>query len=177
MRIRLLLTIAACASGLACNSPGPRLNAPPHGDAEETSDLQGTYTYMTDNAMLADMNMCDMHFIPHRAILTSLGEERLCRMAQLMKEFGGTLRFSSNLGEDDPLRGQRVDTLVQFLTETGIPATAESVKLDGAGGRGMDASAAVLIKATEGTYRPKRSGAGSGGTSNGSGTDSSQSNH
>ena len=50
----LVLTTAASLLAAGCNTPGARLNAPPHGRACETSDLQGTYTYMGDNALLAD---------------------------------------------------------------------------------------------------------------------------
>ncbi|QOJ14259.1 MAG: hypothetical protein HRU75_06245 [Planctomycetia bacterium] len=173
--MRLRFTLLATVAGLAaagCNSPDARLNAPPHGKAEETSDLQGTLVYMSDNAMLADMHMSDHHFLPHRAMLTSLGEERLSRMAQLMQSYGGDLRYSSNLAADAPLRKQRVDTLVQFLNEVGIPVTADAVRDDMPGGRGMDAGSAVLIKMNEGTYKPRSkssqtgASAGAGAASN-----------
>ena len=163
MRARLFLLAITCVGlgGLGCsNSPDARVNAPPHGDSETTSDLQGTLVYMNDNAMLADMNMSDMHFIPHRAMLTSLGEERLSRMAELMKAYGGELRYNTDLTADDPLRGKRIASLVDFLNETGLKTTAPDVKLDAPGGRGMDATGAILIKANEGVYKPKKSGGG-----------------
>lgn len=166
MRARLLLlTITGAAlSGLACsNSPDARINTPPHGESEKTSDLQGTFVYMNDNAMLADMNLSDMHFMPHRALLTSLGEERLSRLAELMKAYGGELRYNTDLSADDPLRGKRVAAIVEFLNETGLKTTPDAVHFDEPGGRGMPASSAVLIKANEGTYKPKKSSGGAGG--------------
>ena len=96
-----LLVLSAAASLLAagCNMPGPRLNAPPHGRACETSDLQGTFTYMGDNALLADMTVNDSHFLPHRASLNDLGTQRLSRLASLMEAYAGTVRFDTELTE------------------------------------------------------------------------------
>lgn len=154
---RLFVLGAAAVMLLGCNESAKRLNAPPHGipgeNATDTTDMQGTFTYMVDNAMLADMTITDMHFLPHRATLNTLGEQRLSRFASLMDAYGGQLRMSTDIS-DASLIASRLQTVREFLTETGIPTTAEVILRDMPGGRGMDADEAILIRATEGTYRP-----------------------
>lgn len=149
------LWLLVLAGPLGCNQPGPRLNAPPHGQPVETTDLQGTFVYMSDNALLADMSISDMHFLPHRAQLTTLGQERLGRLAALIEEYGGTIRFSTNL-TDEQLIARRMDAVREFLREIGVEAGDAILTRDVPGGRGMEATEAVEIKKQEGTYRPDR---------------------
>ncbi len=146
-----------------CMNEAPRLNAPPHGDVDEVSNMQSTYTYMTDNALLADMTVSDAHFLPHRARLNDTGERRLARLASLLDEYGGSIRLNSDV-TDEALVQKRVETVVAFLRDAGLPASAQTVQRDIAGGRGMDAAQAILIKANEGSYQPRgRGGRGNGG--------------
>jgi hypothetical protein len=142
----------------ACNSPpGPRLNAPPHGDAECKSEMQAMYVHMTDNALLADMSVSDADFLPHRPILSDLGEQRLCRLAGLMQEYGGEIRYTPGV-EDDDLVDRRIEAIIDYLAEAGLPASPEAVREGLPGGHGMEAREAILIKAAEGTYHPKQTG-------------------
>lgn len=128
-----------------CNQPNERLNAPPHGEAERTSEMQGTYVYMMDNALLADMTMSDMHFLPHRARLTDLGERRLSRMAELVQEYGGEIRYSTN-EDEGALVSDRQTTIRTFLKERGMDVVAERVREDIPGGRGMRAAEVLTFK-------------------------------
>ncbi len=153
MLLRTLVVFAVLLTG--CEGPGPRLNAPPHGQTEEVSNLRDTYDFMTDNALLADMSVSDCHFLPHRARLSSLGEERLTRLAALMEMYGGAIRFSS--AESDPrLVTARSQTITDYLRGLGVDVTAETVTSELRGGRGMEASQAIAIRANEGVYKPKR---------------------
>lgn len=161
----ILLSLPLVCMICACQAPSERLNAPPHGEPAATSDLQGNFEYMTDNALLEDMNVSDMHFMPHRPQLNMLGEERMARLVSLMEAFGGTIRLSSDV-EDEALRAARLQTLTQYLASVGLSTTAETVCEDLPGGRGMEATEAVLIRVNEGTYAPKK---GSGGSSSGGG--------
>jgi hypothetical protein len=166
MRRLLMITATISLSALACNSPGARLNAPPHGRAYKTTDLQGTYTYMTDNALLADMTVSDRHFLPHRAVLNDLGVQRLSRLASLMEAYGGTIRFNTELTTEE-LIARRAEVITDFLAQAGIDTTREVLRHDMPGGRGMLATEAILIKANEGTYNPeeKKSQSGTSGAS------------
>jgi hypothetical protein len=162
----LVVSIAVSLLVVGCNTPDARLNAPPHGQPYKTADTQGTFVYMTDNALLADMTVSDMHFLPHRAKLNHLGVQRLSRLASLMDAYGGVVRFNSEL-DDEKLIAERVDVIVEFLAEAGVDTTREVVVQDMPGGRGMQATEVILIRANEGTYQPdkKESQASAGKTS------------
>ena len=159
--MRLLVGPAAISLVVlaACATPGPRLNAPPHGTAEKISDLQGTFVYMHDNALLADMTVSNRHFLPRRALLTNLGEQRLRRLVSLIEAYGGTIRFNSDL-EDQELIKKRMAVVVQFLADAGIDTTAEILREDLPGGSGMDAREVILIKVNEATYQPDKQDSG-----------------
>ena len=141
----------------ACQEPAPRLNAPPHGTEGKAAELQAEYTHMVDNALLIDMVVSDIHFVPQRAMLNSLGEERLSRLASLIELYGGTIHFSSD-ATDSKLVAERIEQIRSYLCAAGIDTTAETIVAGAAQGPGMDAAQAVLIKANEGTYVPKKKG-------------------
>ncbi len=151
--IPCLLMLAACGG---CPHPVTRLNAPPHGTTERPSQMQDLYVSMQDNGLLADMSISDVHFVPQRTMLTSLGEQRLARLAGLLEAYGGTIRLSTN-ETDEKLRVGRTEAIREFLCAVGIDTTAEVLTQDLPAGRGMLASEAILIKANEATYRPKKS--------------------
>ena len=152
----VIAVLAVCGG---CQKPAPRLNAPPHGTTENPIELRDTYAQMVDNALLADMSVSDAHFVPHRSMLNSLGEERLHRLAGLLELYGGTIRFSTDV-EDEELIRTRTDAIVAFLKQEGADTTANVLKRDMPGGRGMDAAQAILIRVNEGRYKPKKSDAG-----------------
>jgi hypothetical protein len=133
----------------ACEQPMKRLNAPPHGDSTNKSEMHATYAHMVDNALLEDMTISDLHFIPHRPLLNSLGEVRLRRLASLMEEYGGVLRYNTDL-DDGELLNARADAVVAFLARAGIDTQKEVLRRDLPGGRGMPADEAIMIKARMG---------------------------
>lgn len=136
------------------NPPQPRLNASIHGNNTEPSALQGTFAYMADNALLADMSVGDRHFLPHRNELSMLGVRRLSRLAGLMDAYGGTVRFSTNV-TDPELIANRTETISQFLADAGIDTTQNVIERNLPGGDGMRATEAILIKAKLGTFDPE----------------------
>ncbi|HMQ14664.1 MAG TPA: hypothetical protein PKC49_01705 [Phycisphaerae bacterium] len=155
--MRKAMIVAGCAALLCpgCSEPSKRLNAPPHGTPYDVSDLQAPLVYMTDNALLADMTVSDVHFLPHRPQLSGLGEERVARLISLVQAYGGTIRLSSDLDDSD-LLAARGDTVRRRLADAGLDASSESLRDDLPGGRGMSAAEVVLIKVNEGTYAPKK---------------------
>lgn len=157
MRRTVAIMVGAGILIMGCESPNARLNAPPHGGAYDVSELQGTLVYMSDNAILSDMTVSDMHFLPHRAQLNGLGEQRVMRLANLLNAYGGTVRLSTNL-TDDALIHQRSEIVVAALAEHGVDTTADLVRVDLPGGFGMDAAQAILIKKHEGTYKERKQG-------------------
>lgn len=159
MRPALIGTVALCVVCGACQKPASRLNAPPHGVTENANELRDMYDQMTDNALLADMSMSDVHFLPDRAALNTLGQERLHRLVELMKMYGGAIRFNTAATDEVLVQG-RTKAIVAYLATTGIDSTAELLVRDLPGGRGLDAGEAILIKANEATYKPKKQDAG-----------------
>lgn len=157
--LRALSLIAPLLLVFGCESPQPRLNAPPHGEAEEVSNLRDLYDHMCDNATLSDMAVNDSHFNPHRASLNSLGESKLVRMAALIEQYGGDVRYNAAM-RDDALVDARVRSLVRFLNDHGVAVREDDIVRDLPAGEGMDATQAILIRANEGVYKPKRAGAG-----------------
>lgn len=158
--VSLLLAGLACCG---CNEPKDRVNTPLHGPGGGINDMQGTLVYMSDNALLADMSMSDMHFYPHRPRLNEVGQERLCRLISLIEAYGGAIRFSSSV-EDENLSRARLQTVTSFMQDAGLNVTAENLTEGLPGGRGMDAPQAIMIKLNEGSYiPPKKAGGASGG--------------
>ena len=128
-----------------CDMPGAeRLHAPPQGyDSTPNLSAQLRYSTMVDNAMLAEMSVSDIHFIPNTARLNSLGARRLERYAVLLAGYGGTLRYDSTL-DDEEIDEQRMQHVHEFLTAAGLRPEQVEVVRDIPGGTGMTATEAVI---------------------------------
>jgi hypothetical protein len=155
MRVSIAITAALLLTG--CNHPAPRLNAPPHGEAEKVAESAGTLMYMSDNALLEDMSLSDMHFIPHRPMLSAFGIERLTRMASLLSCYGGNVRLITR-ETDTALIDQRIRSVRDFLEEASIDLQATQIVCDLPGGHGMNATESIQILKNEGTYKPNSGG-------------------
>lgn len=164
MKSLLPWTAALALLGGGCHEPNDETAPPELQTAETKGNPEEPFIHMTDNALLADMTVSDIHFLPHRAALNSLGEQRLRRLATLMEQYGGTIRFDTGL-TDKKLIEVRTEKVIAFLASTGLDTTREIVKQDLPGGHGMDANEVILIKIHEATYTPGKSGGGSNGAS------------
>jgi hypothetical protein len=128
-----------------CQKPPERLNAPPQGPFVNPTQMQEHYVNMTDNAMLADMAVAPVHFIPHSSELNSLGARRLKRYSEILRIYGGTLRYEP--GERDiDLREERPGEIKRFLVSCGLDDTQFAVTSALPGGRGMNAGVAIEIR-------------------------------
>lgn len=131
-----------------------RVNAPPQGATDRPHALQEPYVFMADNAMLGDMNMSSVHFVPHQAELNSLGVRRLKRFASILDIYGGTLRYDG--AEADPqLRAARMQKVSDFLVDAGIQKDRFNVTEALAGGAGMAGTEALMIRVNT-RYKPKK---------------------
>ena len=142
------LSIASCALAVClcgCPQPTERLNAPPQGTAEHTSEMRPFFTYMTDNATLSDMSVADIHFVPHTTELNSLGADRLSRIAQLIETYGGTVRYATRL-QDEELVDQRLAHTRDFLAAAGADMERVEVIVAMAGADYMPADEAIEAK-------------------------------
>jgi uncharacterized membrane protein YgcG len=137
----LLLTVAVGA----CTQPSKRLNAPPQGHTCHPSDMQAFYTPMVDQAMLSDMSMSSVHFVPHQSELNANGVRRLERYATIMKTYGGTLRYDG-VDEGEQIQRDRIQRIEDYLANAGVPRDSYRVESGLAGGRGMNAEESIKIR-------------------------------
>jgi hypothetical protein len=99
-------------------------------------------TNMTDNAILRDMSVSDIHFIPHSAEISGVGEVRLSRMAHLLNTYGGIVRYET-LAADEAMINQRVAHVREYLALSGCNMERVEITTGMAGGRGMAGDEAV----------------------------------
>src|SRR3972149_2058780 len=76
------------------------------------------FTNMADNAMLHDMSVADIHFVPHTAELSGTGAARLNRMATLLDTYGGTVRYET-FSTDEAIVKHRLEHVHEYLAPTG----------------------------------------------------------
>lgn len=150
MQCAALSLFAVATVGLlgtwGCGQGGPsRLNSPPQGSTESPSPLQDDFVSMTDNAMLEDMSVSGAHFVPHTAELNSLGVRRLNRYAEILKIYGGKLRYDG-LDDPDEMAKQRIDRIRGMLTANGVEADKFEVVQAMSGGPGLRANEAIIAR-------------------------------
>jgi len=102
------------------------------------------YTDMADNAMLQDMSVADIHFVPHTAELSGTGAARLNRMATLLDTYGGTVRYETFNANEEMVK-HRLEHVREYLALTGCDMGRVQVKTMISGGRGMTASKAIHL--------------------------------
>lgn len=150
LRCAALSLVAVAVVGLlaasGCGGNGPsRLNSPPQGSSESPSSLQDSYVSMTDNAMLEDMSVSSVHFVPHTAELNSLGVRRLNRYVEILKIYGGTLRYDG-LDDPDEMVKKRLEQIKGMLVANGVEADKFEVVQAMSGGPGLRAGEAIAAR-------------------------------
>lgn len=107
-------------------------------------------TYMVDNALLHDMSIAEIHFVPHTRELSGTGIARLDRMALMLDTYGGTVRYETVV-TDEAFVQKRLDHVHEYLATTGCDMSRVEVKAMMSGGRGMSAVKALAaeVKAAE----------------------------
>jgi hypothetical protein len=101
------------------------------------------------------MSLADFHFIPHSPEISGTGAARLNRMAHLLNTYGGTVRYETDLTDDD-LVNRRMANVKEYLTVAGTNMDRVQVKSMLSGGRGMPARKAMEVEA-KGTVNPNAS--------------------
>lgn len=146
MRDAAVLAVGALLVIGGCAEHRSRLNAPPQGHSQNVSDIHEPYQYMVDNAMLADMSLADIHFVPHTDELNSLGLRRLDRYGTLMKIYGGTLHYETDIVDTDAI-SRRLEHVMEYLAGVGIEKDRIEVETGLARGRGMGGEEGVIVHA------------------------------
>ena len=133
--------LALAAAG--CNGPWRNATHFQIARMEEGKNQFGAYrNHMVDNAILHDMSIADIHFIPHSIELSGTGVARLDRMAPLLDTYGGIVRYETVLMDDDMI-ASRLDHVREYLDLTGCDMSRVELKVMLSGGRGMPASNAI----------------------------------
>ncbi len=99
-------------------------------------------TNMVDNAILYDMTIADLHFVPHTAELSGTGVARLDRLVPLLNAYGGVVRYDTAL-RDMKLVDKRISHTKEYLVLAGCTMDRVEVKTMISGGRGLPAEDAV----------------------------------
>ncbi len=106
--------------------------------------MEERLTAMGDNAMLHDMAMAEIHFVPHTSELNTLGEQRLERYARLLSDSGGTLSLESPT-TDKEFNEARIASITRFLAESGIAQERIIAQAGLRKSKGMGAEEAIKV--------------------------------
>ena len=107
---------------------------------------RANFTYMADNAILHDMSIAEIHFVPHTRELSGTGIARLDRMSTMLDTYGGTVRYET-YETDEAIVQKRLDHVHEYLATTGCDMSRIDVKAMLSGGRGMSAVKALAAEA------------------------------
>jgi hypothetical protein len=114
---------------------------------------------MVDNALMSDMTIADLHFVPNTNELNGTGVARLNRMAPLLDTYGGTVKFDTQLEDKNAIQA-RIDHVKEYLATTGCDMGRVEVKPGLPGGSGTSAALAIENEQTQvyGKGQPLSSG-------------------
>ncbi len=171
VRVMSLALVAACLVMTTGCQQGETvsMNSPQTEDSPPQPGIAEYFAYHNDQGMISDMSIADVHFIPHQASLSGIGEARLERYAELLATTGGTLNYDTRL-QDNTLIEARLAIAREFLAHAVPGKNQISVVLGMPGGRGMLATESMgglgVARQPEprGTaYRLNETGGGGGG--------------
>lgn len=158
-----LLLVPLLAVG--CSSKNAEIEPDPIKPTYYAEDGHATLDHMVDAAVLADMTVSDYHFAPRRSILTPLGKQRIARLADIIDEYGGEVRFNTR-ETDESLIAERSSAISTALQANGLDPASSRITTDIPGSIGMDAREAILIRTYENVYVPgQNKSSGSSGSS------------
>jgi len=169
---RFVLGVTGLAvAGMGCQANTQRLNAPPQGPAQYSHELQDPMMTMTDNALLEDMSVAPVHFVPRTDELNGTGARRLKRMANILKVYGGTVNYTG-YRDNKELVSKRMAKIREFLLAEGLDRDSFKVAQGLPGGEGMAATEAVAVRMGS-RYNAQGSSCGSSGSESSVSSDSS----
>lgn len=162
----VLATVAGLVFVAGCNGPStPHQIQNAHMD-EMKETYSPSFTQMVDNAMLHDMSVTDIHFVPHTTELSGTGMARLDRMVEYLKTYGGTVRYETHQ-PDETLVAQRIEHVREYLNLSECDMSRVDVAHMLSGGRATTANKAIEID-LKGTAVQQQAAGGPGGQGSGS---------
>ena len=152
----LALVNTACNTCHSCKSFKTSTDLQLELIAKSREEPREHFTYMADNAMLHDMSIADVHFVPHTTELSGTGAARLNRMATLLDTYGGIVRYET-FNTDEEMVKHRLEHVREYLALTGCDMGRVQIKAMISGGRGLTASKAMMVDA-KGTAKDAKGG-------------------
>jgi len=108
---------------------------------------------IAESADLADMVICDIHFMPNRSMLNGSGTEKLHKLAWIVNHYGGTINI--HLAEPKTkLAKARMTTVRAYLRELGLAENKIQLAFGLPPTKGMRAGEAMLIH-VDTRYKPE----------------------
>jgi hypothetical protein len=147
--VMLGMVLAAMSAGCRSHHKDADMDLHAQGIEEEKA-LRKNLDGMVDSALLQNMAIADIHFVPHTDELNSLGVKKLTQMARLVETYGGTIHYETQLRDPD-LVNRRMVHARDYLTTTGIDISRLQINSGASRGRGMLASDAIAILRAEST--------------------------
>lgn len=160
------VALAAVHLLVSCDQAGERYGEIPVTLDEARWNAEARYQAMMDNALVSDMSMADIHFVPHTTVLNALGEQRLRRYADLLMFEGGTL-YLETTSTDEAMHQARIASIGNFLASAGIEDDRIAVAVGIRAGRGIAAVEAIQVK--QNAFAPEQKELGGGGFGTGGG--------
>lgn len=142
--VSLALANSACNTCQKCNEFKTATDQQIEMIDKSMEEPQEHFTNMVDNAMLHDMSVADVHFVPHTAELSGTGAARLNRMATLLDAYGGTVRYET-FNTDEAFVKLRLEHVREYLALTGCDMGRVDIKAMISGGRGMAGDRAIFV--------------------------------
>jgi len=140
----LALAAAVVSVGVACNERRATFMERTQDTEASRRTVESSFIPMIDNAMIHDMSIADMHFVPHTAELNDAGLMRLDRMAAFLDAYGGEVCYETYTA-DEALIEERLVHVGEYLELVGCDMESISVEAQLSGGRGMSAAQAIEI--------------------------------
>ena len=144
-RTAMMLGVSAVVAG--CGSPLMKRNTdlPPEYVEATQKNYKARFAYSADNAMMHDMVISDVHFVPHTSELSGSGVAKLDRLAPMLDTYGGVLNYDTD-ATDKSLIQARLQHVREYLALAGCSMDKVEVKPGLAQGRGMPADRAIQVE-------------------------------
>ncbi len=141
----MMLGVSAVVAG--CGSPLMKRSTdlPPEYVEATQKNYKARFAHSTDNALMHDMVISDIHFVPHTSELSGSGVAKLDRLAPMLDTYGGVLNYDTDM-TDKSLTQARIQHVREYLALAGCSMEKVEVKPGLAQGRGVPAERAMQVE-------------------------------
>lgn len=145
MRGVTVLGVIAAVGGCNGSLMKRSTDLPPEFVNDSREHSKARFAYMADNAMMHDLAISDVHFIPHSSELSGSGVSKLDRLAPMLNTYGGVLNYDTDV-TDKALVQARIQHVREYLSLAGCAMDKVEVKPGLAQGRGAPAERAIQVE-------------------------------